>query len=101
MCCRERAKSCSCNSGLRHSSCCKQGKAIHLREGGQEQRLLGDARRRVLAKRSEDSKVIVRSNGTVTYVGKDIAYQLWKFGLLGKGLLLSASCDYDKWPKSG
>jgi arginyl-tRNA synthetase len=33
---------------------------------------------------AEDSKVIVRSNGTVTYVGKDIAYQLWKFGLLGK-----------------
>ncbi len=32
----------------------------------------------------EDSKVIVRSDGTVTYVGKDIAYQLWKFGLLGK-----------------
>ncbi len=34
--------------------------------------------------KEEDSKVIVRSNGTVTYVGKDIAYQLWKFGLLGK-----------------
>ncbi|MEO8027893.1 MAG: arginine--tRNA ligase [Bryobacteraceae bacterium] len=33
---------------------------------------------------ADDSKVIVRSNGTVTYVGKDIAYQLWKFGLLGK-----------------
>jgi arginyl-tRNA synthetase len=33
---------------------------------------------------AEDSKVIVRSNGIVTYVGKDIAYQLWKFGLLGK-----------------
>ena len=32
----------------------------------------------------EDTKVIVRSNGTVTYVGKDMAYQLWKFGLLGK-----------------
>jgi arginyl-tRNA synthetase len=31
-----------------------------------------------------DQKVIVRSNGTVTYVGKDIAYQLWKFGLLGR-----------------
>jgi arginyl-tRNA synthetase len=31
----------------------------------------------------DDAKVIVRSNGTVTYVGKDIAYQLWKFGLLG------------------
>ena len=27
-------------------------------------------------------KVIVRSDGTVTYVGKDIAYQFWKFGLL-------------------
>jgi arginyl-tRNA synthetase len=32
----------------------------------------------------DDSKIIVRSNGTVTYVGKDIAYQLWKFGLLGR-----------------
>lgn len=32
----------------------------------------------------DSAKVIVRSNGTVTYVGKDIAYQLWKFGLLGK-----------------
>ncbi|MBI3406518.1 MAG: arginine--tRNA ligase [Acidobacteria bacterium] len=31
-----------------------------------------------------DTKIIVRSNGTVTYVGKDIAYHLWKFGLLGK-----------------
>ena len=30
----------------------------------------------------DDDKIIVRSNGTVTYVGKDIAYQLWKFGLL-------------------
>jgi arginyl-tRNA synthetase len=33
---------------------------------------------------TEDVKIIVRSNGTVTYVGKDIAYHLWKFGLLGK-----------------
>ncbi|HEY2121787.1 MAG TPA: arginine--tRNA ligase [Candidatus Acidoferrum sp.] len=32
----------------------------------------------------DQAKIIVRSNGTVTYVGKDIAYQLWKFGLLGK-----------------
>jgi arginyl-tRNA synthetase len=29
-----------------------------------------------------EAKIIVRSNGTVTYVGKDIAYHLWKFGLL-------------------
>ena len=33
---------------------------------------------------AEDVKIIVRSNGTVTYVGKDIAYHMWKFGLLGK-----------------
>ena len=32
----------------------------------------------------EEAKVIVRSNGTVTYVGKDIAYHLWKFGLLDR-----------------
>jgi arginyl-tRNA synthetase len=32
----------------------------------------------------DDIKIIVRSNGTVTYVGKDIAYHLWKFALLGR-----------------
>jgi arginyl-tRNA synthetase len=31
----------------------------------------------------EADKILVRSNGTVTYTGKDIAYQMWKFGLLG------------------
>ena len=40
----------------------------------------------------DQAKIIVRSNGTVTYVGKDIAYQLWKFGLLGKDF------HYRKWP---
>jgi len=39
----------------------------------------------------EPDKVIVRSDGTVTYVGKDIAYQLWKFGLLGKDF------EYRRW----
>ena len=42
------------------------------------------ARERTEGQPDEDAKVIVRSNGTVTYVGKDIAYHLWKFGLLGK-----------------
>ena len=37
----------------------------------------------VRARLEDDEKIIVRSDGTVTYVGKDIAYQLWKFGLLG------------------
>ncbi len=45
------------------------------------------------AEDGDDSKVIVRSNGTVTYVGKDIAYQLWKFGLLGKDFY------YKPWTK--
>ena len=39
----------------------------------------------------DDAKVIMRSNGTVTYVGKDIAYQLWKFGLLERDFSLPAS----------
>jgi arginyl-tRNA synthetase len=43
------------------------------------------------AEDEDQAKIIVRSNGTVTYVGKDIAYQLWKFGLLGKDFL------YAKW----
>jgi arginyl-tRNA synthetase len=36
------------------------------------------------AEEERREKVIVRSDGTVTYVGKDMAYQLWKFGLLGR-----------------
>jgi arginyl-tRNA synthetase len=31
-----------------------------------------------------EAKIIVRSSGTVTYVGKDIAHHLWKFGLLSR-----------------
>jgi arginyl-tRNA synthetase len=46
------------------------------------------------AEEDEQAKIIVRSNGTVTYVGKDIAYQLWKFGLLGKDF------HYRKWPNA-
>lgn len=40
----------------------------------------------------EYEKVIVRSNGVVTYVGKDIAYQMWKFGLL------AADFEYRPFP---
>jgi arginyl-tRNA synthetase len=45
---------------------------------------------------NEDAKVIVRSNGTVTYVGKDIAYHLWKFGLLGKDFGYKPFFSYPK-----
>jgi arginyl-tRNA synthetase len=34
--------------------------------------------------REKIEKIIVRSNGTITYVGKDIAYNLWKFDLLSR-----------------
>src|SRR5258708_18236357 len=50
-----------------------------------------DTEKREDDENSQD-KIIVRSNGTVTYVGKDIAYQLWKFGLLGNDF------HYRKWP---
>ncbi|HKS74681.1 MAG TPA: DALR anticodon-binding domain-containing protein, partial [Terriglobales bacterium] len=43
-----------------------------------------DVRTDASAIAEEDQKVIVRSNGTVGYVGKDIAYHMWKFGVLGK-----------------
>lgn len=59
-------------------------------------------------------KIIVRSDGTVTYVGKDIAYQLWKFGLLekdfyyepflkenGKIIWITASSPKSKSPSFG
>jgi arginyl-tRNA synthetase len=39
-----------------------------------------------------EDKVIVKSNGVVTYTGKDVAYHLWKFNLLGKDFL------YKEWP---
>ncbi len=44
--------------------------------------------------KSQD-KILVRSNGTVTYTGKDIAYQLWKFGLLEADFL------YHLWSVQG
>jgi arginyl-tRNA synthetase len=43
----------------------------------------------------DPDKVIIRSDGTVTYVGKDIAYQLWKFGLLGRDF------GYRFWQEEG
>jgi arginyl-tRNA synthetase len=42
----------------------------------------------------EPDKILVRSNGTVTYTAKDIAYQLWKFGLLG------VDFDYERFEPS-
>ncbi len=74
----------------------KQRGAIHLEQAGKNAGCWvmpaaalggsGDGARGAAADSDEEApdadKVIVRSDGTVTYVGKDIAYQLWKFGLL-------------------
>jgi arginyl-tRNA synthetase len=43
----------------------------------------------------ESDKILVRSNGTVTYTGKDIAYQMWKFGLLGLDFYYKLFHTYD------
>jgi arginyl-tRNA synthetase len=43
----------------------------------------------------ESDKIIVRSNGTVTYTGKDIAYQLWKLGQLGLDFYYKPFRSYD------
>jgi arginyl-tRNA synthetase len=44
---------------------------------------------------SDEDKIIVRSNGTVTYTGKDIAYQLWKMGLLDRDFRYRLQKRYD------
>ena len=36
----------------------------------------------VIKAESEDDKVLVRSNGTATYIAKDIPYAAWKLGIL-------------------
>jgi len=72
----------------------KQRKAIYFETEGKNKGcwvMPGSAFRQGSEEGDDDSKVIVRSNGTVTYVGKDIAYQMWKFGVLGKDFY------YRKW----
>jgi arginyl-tRNA synthetase len=67
----------------------KQRKAIYFEQEG---KLAGCW---VMPGLSEDGKVIVRSDGTVVYTGKDIAYQLWKFGLLGRDFYYRPWHTYD------
>ena len=72
----------------------KQRGAIHLASAGKNAGCWvmnlgtdengGESTEGEAAETDDTAKVIVRSNGTVTYVGKDIAYQLWKFGLLDR-----------------
>jgi arginyl-tRNA synthetase len=68
----------------------KEGVNTEVTEAGSSE----DTEKKEEDEENSQDKIIVRSNGTVTYVGKDIAYQLWKFGLLGKDF------HYRKWPKA-
>lgn len=88
----------------------KEKKAIHLVQEGVNKGCWVMK----LEDEKEKEKIIVRSDGTVTYVGKDIAYQLWKFGLLekdfyyepfsqenGKIIWITTSIPKDKLPPFG
>lgn len=75
----------------------RESSAIHLETEGKNNgcwvmRLAGSE---TFAGLEDPDKVIVRSDGTVTYVGKDIAYQLWKLGLLGRDF------EYQLWEQEG
>ena len=82
----------------------KQRNAIHLAGSGKnagcwvmrmnESAEAAEANGSGATSEDDDAKIIVRSNGTVTYVGKDIAYQLWKFGLLGRDFLYEMFYTY-------
>ena len=71
--------------------------AIHLETAGKNAGcwVMPLAQSEEFAGMEDPDKVIVRSDGTVTYVGKDIAYQLWKFGLLGRDF------HYRRWAEEG
>jgi arginyl-tRNA synthetase len=62
----------------------KEKGAIHLETEGKHSGcwVLRLTESEEFAGMEEPDKILVRSTGTVTYTGKDIAYQLWKFGLL-------------------
>ncbi len=70
----------------------KQRRAIFLEDQGKNS---GCWVMRVQTDSGEEEKIIVRSNGTVTYVGKDIAYQLWKLGLLEQDFKYRVFDRYD------
>jgi arginyl-tRNA synthetase len=76
----------------------KERKAIYLETEGKAKGcwvMPAGSFKDVKGEDADDNKIIVRSNGTVTYVGKDIAYQMWKFGLLGKDFHYTKLLTYD------
>lgn len=77
----------------------KESGAMHLEDEGKNAGcwVMPLSQSEEFAGLEDADKVIVRSDGTVTYVGKDIAYQLWKFGLLGKDFAYRYWMDEELW----
>ena len=77
----------------------KESGAIHLEEEGKNEGcwVMPLSQAEEFAGLEDADKVIVRSDGTVTYVGKDIAYQLWKFGLLGRDFAYRYWMEKEVW----
>jgi arginyl-tRNA synthetase len=75
----------------------KHAEAVHLEKEGKNAGcwVMPLSQAEEFAGLEDPDKVIIRSDGTVTYVGKDIAYQLWKFGLLGEDFA------YGFWDEEG
>ena len=74
----------------------KETGAVHLEEAGKNEGcwVMPLSESEEFKGLEDPDKVIVRSDGTITYVGKDIAYQMWKFGELGRDF------EYTLWPES-
>jgi arginyl-tRNA synthetase len=77
----------------------KESGAVHLEKEGKNAGcwVMPLSQAEEFAGLEDPDKVIVRSDGTVTYVGKDIAYQLWKFGLLGRDFGYRFWADEGVW----
>ncbi|HMB55101.1 MAG TPA: arginine--tRNA ligase [Thermoanaerobaculia bacterium] len=81
----------------------KESGAVHLEEDGKNEGcwVMPLSESEEFAGMEDPDKVIVRSDGTVTYVGKDIAYQCWKFGLLGRDFHYRRWEEEDVWQTAG
>ena len=84
ICCRANRRFCICISGQKAFELMKQLGVIQLEtEGKNAGCWVMPFESHTGNEEHEADKILVRSNGTVTYTGKDIAYQMWKLGVLG------------------
>lgn len=69
----------------------KKSKDIVLEEEGENKGCLVMKLGNIFPDMENPDKILIRSDGTATYTGKDVAYHLWKFGLVEKNM------RYLKW----